>query len=114
MLASDGLDPDLPAALGGLGAAGFEVLFAHVLSALDLDPDLEGDLRLVDAESAEELDLTANRFALHTYKANLQNHVARIEQAVRRVGGRYLAFRSDETLESESVRKLERDGWVKR
>lgn len=114
VLASDGLDPDLPAALGGLGAAGFEVLFAHVLSALDLDPDLEGDLRLVDAESAEELDLTANRFALHTYKANLQNHVARIEQAVRRVGGRYLAFRSDETLESDSVRKLERDGWVKR
>lgn len=111
---SDGLDPELPTAISMLGSAGYEVLFAHVLSRLDLDPDIEGDLRLVDSESDLADDLTANRFALQGYKNNLRGHIAKLEQATRRVGGRYLAFRSDETIETDGVRRLEKDGWVKR
>lgn len=114
LLVTDGLDPDLAGAVTALGAAGFEVLFAHVLSQTDLDPDLEGDLTLVDAESEARIDLTANRFALQTYKENLARHIDALQSATRRIGGRYLAFRSDESLETAGVRKLERDGWMKR
>ncbi|HRK20891.1 MAG TPA: DUF58 domain-containing protein [Fimbriimonadaceae bacterium] len=114
ILASDGLDPELAPAISALGAAGFEVLFSHVLSRTDLDPDLEGDLTLVDAESDGRVDLTANRFALQSYKENLSAHIEGLRKATQRVGGRYLAFRSDESLETHGVRKLERDGWVKR
>ncbi len=113
-LASDGLDPDLPAALSVLGSAGFEILFAQVLSRLDLDPDIEGDLRLVDAESDDYADLTANRYAVRTYAANLQAHLSKLEAAVRRVGGRFIRLVTDEPIETIALRRLERDGWVRR
>lgn len=114
ILATDGLDPDLPNSVTALGSAGFEVLLAHVLSRSDLDPDIEGDLVLVDSESDAHVDLTANRFALQAYRDNLALHIGALQKATRRVGGRYLAFRSDDALESDGVRKLEKDGWVRR
>lgn len=114
ILVSDGLDPDLPQSLSVLGSSGYEILFAQVLSPMDLDPDLEGDLRLVDSESDEKLDVTANRYALQSYKDNLNDHLEKIEQATRRVGGRHLLFRCDSALEVEGIRSLERGGWVKR
>jgi uncharacterized protein (DUF58 family) len=114
ILVSDGLDPDLPAALNILGSSGYELLFAHVLSQMDLDPDVEGDLKLVDSEIEDTVDLTVNRFALHSYKDNLTRLVTAVEQSTRRVGGRYLSFRSDEALEFAGVRRLEKGGWVRR
>jgi uncharacterized protein (DUF58 family) len=114
ILISDGLDPSLPQALTILGSSGFEILFAHVLSQMDLDPDIEGDLRLVDSESEDNVDLTANRFALQSYKNSLARHADQLEKATRRVGGRYLALRSHESIDVDTVRKLEKDGWVRR
>ena len=37
-----------------------ELIVLHVLSPEELDPPLEGDLRLVDAETGEGIDVTAD------------------------------------------------------
>ena len=53
VLISDLLDPGADRVIRELAATGSELIVLHVLSPDELDPPLEGDLRLVDSESGE-------------------------------------------------------------
>ena len=110
---SDGLDPEAPAAIRALVGRGHEVWFIQILSDLDLDPDLEGDLRLVDGEGGTAVDITANSHALRLYRENLARHNAALSEAARRGGGRYALFRSGDPIENFIRDVLRREGWVK-
>jgi uncharacterized protein (DUF58 family) len=71
---SDFLTDELPKqALAALRTAGHEVVLVQVLSPLELAPELRGELRLVDAETAEAVELTLGEEALASY------HTARAE-----------------------------------
>lgn len=113
LLISDGMDPDLPRALTAIGARGHDVMFLQVLSDVELDPDLEGDLRLVDVETDSRVEITANQFALGEYRRRLQAHQSAIEVAVQKSGGRHLLIRNGQTFRSALVDGLKRYGWVK-
>lgn len=71
VLISDLLDPHADRVIRELAATGAELIVLHVLSPDELDPRLEGDLRLVDAESGEGVDVTVDLAALDEYKARL-------------------------------------------
>jgi len=114
VLVSDGLDPGLPFALGALGARGHDLMFVQVLSDLELDPDLEGDLRLIDAESAKSVEVTANQFALAEYKRNLAAHSRAIEIAVQKAGGRHILVQNGQSFRDVFTDGLKRYGWVRR
>ena len=43
----------------------------HLLSPDELDPALEGDLRLVDSESGDGIDVTVDLATIDDYKARL-------------------------------------------
>jgi uncharacterized protein (DUF58 family) len=109
---SDGLDPEVPTAIRLLGSRGHEILFAQILSDVELDPDLEGDLRLLDAETDSVVEITANSFALREYKKRLAEHNDALFEAVRRVGGRYALVRSEDSLESFLKGPARREGWL--
>lgn len=111
---SDGLDPDIGAAVRALAARGHEVLFLQVLSTLDLDPDIEGDLRLLDSESEGIVEITANSYALRGYRSNLLAHQERLQEAVRRGGGRFATVRSDVSIEDFLRTTGRREAWVVR
>lgn len=113
VLLSDGLDPDLPQALRVLGGRGHEVLFAQILSDVELDPDLEGDLRLVDLEGGPPVEITANSYALREYRRRLQEHNAALAETVRRVGGRHALVRPDQGLDAIVRDVFKREGWVR-
>ena len=53
VLLSDLLDPAADRVIRELAATGSELIVLHVLSPDELDPALEGDLRLVDAETGD-------------------------------------------------------------
>ena len=110
---SDGLDPEFPNALRALVGRGHEVWAVQVLSDLDLDPDLEGDLRLVDGEGGAPTEITANSGTLKAYRENLQRHNAALSDAAKRGGGRYALFRSGTPLEEFVKGTLKREGWVR-
>ena len=95
---TDGLDPEAPTALRGIGARGHELVVVQILSALELDPEMEGDLRLVDAESEGVVEITAHADALRQYKENLAVHCEKVQEAATRAGGRYLRVMSDAGL----------------
>lgn len=112
VLVSDGLDPQASNAIRGLGGRGHEVFFLQVLSDVELDPDLEGDLRLLDSEGGKPVEITANSFALKEYRQNLAQHNDSLRESVLRVGGRYALIRADRPLEDTVKQVLRREGWV--
>jgi uncharacterized protein (DUF58 family) len=71
VLLSDLLDPAADRAIRELAATGSELIVLHTLSPEELDPRLEGDLRLVDSETGEGIDVTVDLATIDSYKARL-------------------------------------------
>ncbi len=71
VLISDLLDPAADRVIRELAATNSELIVLHVLSPDELDPHLEGDLRLVDAETGEGIDVTVDLATIDGYKARL-------------------------------------------
>lgn len=71
VLISDLLDPGADRVIRELAATGSELIVLHTLSPEELDPPLEGDLRLVDSESGEGIDVTVDLATLDDYRARL-------------------------------------------
>lgn len=111
VLLTDALDPNAPACLRVLGGVGHEACLVQVLAPEELDPDLEGDLRLLDAESDSVVELTANRDALKLYRENLAAHNASLAEACRRHGGRFLQVSSADSVEQVVRDRLRKEGW---
>jgi uncharacterized protein (DUF58 family) len=59
------------AALRYLVAQQFDIYVIHVLSQEEVDPDLKGDLRLVDCEDRDEAEITVSAPLLKRYKQTL-------------------------------------------
>jgi hypothetical protein len=59
---------------------------------------MEGDLRLLDSESQNTVDMTANSEALQIYKQNLARHCAEIEKATTTAGGKFLRVNTKDSL----------------
>ena len=87
VLLSDLLDRDGPLpALRPLVRPMLDTWLLQVLSAEELDPDLLGDLRLLDSEERDGLDITATTRLLDAYRRNLAHYVSEIEEYARRRG----------------------------
>jgi hypothetical protein len=71
VLLSDLLDPGADRVVRELAATGSELIVLHVLSPDELDPALEGDLRLVDAETGDGVDVTVDLAMVDDYKRRL-------------------------------------------
>jgi uncharacterized protein (DUF58 family) len=72
VLVSDLLDPGADRALRDLAGTGSEVIVLHVLSPDELNPALDGDLRLVDAETGSTVDVTLDLAARERYAARVK------------------------------------------
>jgi uncharacterized protein (DUF58 family) len=71
ILISDCFDTNTERAISELAGTRCEVAVLQVLSPDELDPPLEGDLRLVDVESAVGVDITADLATIDAYRARL-------------------------------------------
>jgi uncharacterized protein (DUF58 family) len=71
ILISDLFDPAADRAISELAGTRCDVAVLHTLSTDELDPPLEGDIRLVDRETGAAVDITADLVALDEYRARL-------------------------------------------
>ena len=71
LLFSDLLDEGWADGLRALAGRGFEVSVIHLLSPDEINPQITGDLKLVDVESGTEVELTADFDLLARYRAGL-------------------------------------------
>ncbi len=110
ILISDLLDPSgCQEPLGILNAAQFETEVLQILHPAELQPELLGELQLVDSESGSELAFTATPAALARYRELLGNLLEQQHRFCRehRIG---LLRLSSEAPFEDAVLKLLREG----
>lgn len=80
LLFSDLLDEGWQEGLHAVAGRGFEVTVLHLLAPEEVEPELSGDLKLLDAETGAEVEITADYEMLARYKEGLadwQNEIRR-------------------------------------
>ena len=108
VLLSDLLDPAADRVIRELAATGSELVIIHVLSPDELDPALEGDLRLVDSETGESVDVTADLGTLDAYKARLAAWKQGFADLAARRRASYVDLSSDTNLAELMFAELRR------
>jgi uncharacterized protein (DUF58 family) len=71
LLFSDLMDEGWEEGLRALASRGFEISVAHILAPEELDPQISGDLKLLDSESGAGVEITADYDLLARYRAGL-------------------------------------------
>jgi uncharacterized protein (DUF58 family) len=95
VLLSDLLDPAADKVIRELAATGSELIVLHVLSPDELDPSIEGDVRLVDVETGDGLDVTVDLATLDDYKARLAAWQESFADLAARRGATYVPISTD-------------------
>ncbi len=107
---SDLLTPTWDVAIDRLPARGGDVTVVHVLSAHELEPELVGDLDLVDAESGTRVAVSASHDSLRTYRAALEAWLADTAARCRSRGAAYQFVRADTPIADVVLRGLRASG----
>ncbi len=114
VLITDLMDKDgYDAALRFLVAQQLDVYVIHVLSAEELDPDVKGDLKLVDCEDADEAEITASRPLIEQYKRTLAGFLESAREFCSRRGMNYLMTSTEAPVPQLISRYLRQRGLVR-
>jgi len=108
VLLSDLLDPNADRIIRELAATGSELIILHILSPDELDPALEGDLRLVDAETGERVDITADLATIDQYRDRLAAWKADFADLAAKRRASYVDLSSDVNLAELMFAELRR------
>lgn len=109
---SDFLDPEASRALKLVAARGHELMVLQVLSRAETDPDLEGDLRLIDSETGDAVEITANSLSLKEYHRRFAEHQKQLQDIIVSSGGRYALADSDMSVTDVVRRIFMRQRWL--
>lgn len=111
---SDFLLPEgYEAGLKTLAARGFEVTAIQILARQELEPDLVGDLKLVDCEDNSIREISLSGALLKTYKRNQETYCADLRAFCLRYGMNYLQVANDTPVETTMLRLLKSAGLVR-
>jgi uncharacterized protein (DUF58 family) len=83
LLLSDLMDEGWAVGLNALAARGFEVSVLHILSPDEINPDISGDLKLLDSETRAEIEITGEYDLVERYR----NGLAEWQEELRRFCG---------------------------
>jgi len=103
---------DLSRPFNMLYSAGLEIFGVQILGPSEINPEINGDLRLVDSESGQTLDISSAGDLLglyHEHRALLEEHLAML---CRQRSGRFMTVNSGDSLEHVLFDLLRRKGWV--
>jgi len=95
-------------ALGRAVQAGHDVALVQVVSPDEVDPNLEGDWELEDAETGARVEVTMDPAAIQAYVLRFAGLCEELRAWARRHGGTYVRVRTDEPLESAIRRFVSR------
>jgi len=104
---------DLKRPFNALTSAGLEVFALQILGPTEIDPALEEDVRLVDAETGRSLDVSSAPDLLTYYRQYRDAHTDRIASLARRRAGRFLSLSAGLDPDRILFELLPRKGWVR-
>ena len=82
----DGFETGLKYLAGGK----YDLFAVQALSPQEIEPDLQGDLKLKDIEDDDEAEVSITQPLLKQYKANLNAYCLALKEYITRRGGTYL------------------------
>jgi len=89
-----------------------DLFVVHLLSPEEIDPQLLGDLRLIDSEDRDETEITINRAVLKKYRNTLDQFVSQAKQFCARRSITYLLTPSDRAVDVIVTQYLRERGLV--
>ncbi len=95
-----------------LFSAGLEVFAVQLLSGIELNPELTGDLRFVDSESGLTLDVSSVGDLLGFYHEHLNGLQEHLSTLCRQRSGRFVCLDASLPLDEILFDVLKRKGWV--
>jgi uncharacterized protein (DUF58 family) len=104
VILSDLLAPGWADALRLAPARGAAVAVVHVVDRNEVEPDLSGDLELVDAETGERVSVSLDPLQLAKVRSVIDGWLADVERACVGIGARYVRAVTDEPVDQQSVR----------
>jgi uncharacterized protein (DUF58 family) len=114
VLLTDLLDPGgYERALELLRYSGFEVHLIHVVAPDEVEPDVDQDLELEDAETGETVMVALNQRAIREYRDAFAAFTGRIDAFCRRHAIGYAMIRTDLPVEELVLDSLRRSGLVR-
>jgi len=90
-----------------------DVYALHILSPQEIEPDLTGDLRLVDVEDDDVAEITVSKLLLDKYKANLQAYCESIRGYCSQRGVSYYLAITKHPFETLVLNYLRQRGLVR-
>ncbi len=90
-----------------------DVYLIHVLSVEELDPDIQGDLQLIDCEDADAAEITTSGPLIARYKRTVNTFIDAARAFCTRRGMNYLQVRNDLPVEQLVSGYLRQRGLVK-
>lgn len=106
VVVSDLMTSEWEAGLTRLPAGGSEVTVVHVLDRDEVEPDMFGDIELVDAETGRSVPVSLTADVLRAYRATAQAWLEEVAERCRFSGATYVRVFTDDDLESVLV-----NGW---
>lgn len=104
---------DLTRPLNRLFSAGLEIHGLQILSPAEIQPDISGDMRFVDCESGDTLDVTSAGDLLGIYQEHRARLESQLETLCQQRNGRFLSISSQAPLDWVLFDLLRRRGWVR-
>jgi uncharacterized protein (DUF58 family) len=103
---------DVRRALNRVFSVGLEVFGVQILSPAEIDPEVGGDVRLVDAETDTTLDVSSAGDLLDIYQEQRGAHEAYLAELCRQRNGRFLSLSSRAPLDWLLFDLMVRRGWL--
>ncbi len=90
-----------------------DIYVLHILSPEEVEPELTGDLKLVDVEDEDVAEITVSKPLLDKYKANLQAYCESIRSYCNQRGIAYYLTTTSQPFESLILNYLRQRGLVR-
>lgn len=100
------------AGLRYLAAGRYDLYCIQILSPQEIDPDLQGDLKLLDMEDGETAEVSITRPLIQRYKQNLNAYCLAVRQYLARRGGTYLFTSTASPFDALVLKYLRERGLV--
>jgi uncharacterized protein (DUF58 family) len=105
---------DVTRSFNMLFSAGLEIFAAQILSNTELNPELTGDMRLVDSETRQTLDISSAGDLLGLYHEHLGSMAAELGHMCRKRNGRFATVNASTPIQDVLFDQMCRQGWVLR
>ena len=94
-------------------ARDLDIYLIHVLSQEEIDPDIKGDLKLVDCEDGDIAEITVSRRLIDRYKQTLATFIEQAREFCSRRGIVYTMTSTERSVERLVSRYLRQRGLVR-